>query len=285
MSAGPDAFCCPYTVWASSFQTNGYLAVQVTGYVQHFNLSISLATNISKFSAWVSSGLLVTLLLATTSFQKRSATGLLDLPRALTAAQSSLVAVSVAAAVLLIASVPLAGKLAQAARKKQPQIKSNGMQQRADLVVSSPQQQGTLASDQVLQPALVDAETDSHGSDSSSESAVILTSQKDDDRTTTQAANSDLSTQEADADMEDASLPQQLPSGSDSASQGKTDSTKRGGFFRDVSADCFPRLRLRCRHRHRSHGHRGLGPSRHAKCSRSTCMTILKGKSLSWLGL
>lgn len=249
--------------------------------MQHFNLSKTLAASINKVSAWVSSALLMTLLLATMSLQRTSTAALLNVPQTLAATQSLVAAIAVAAAVLLIASVPLSRKLTQKGRHRNQQkghssetvsrqTASAAESLRAVSDGQETQQQGDVNTQsgeaKQVSNSLASSETKSNASGSDGGERMLSALQKADDTAAAQSVNNDASTLTPDlSGSEAASAPD-----ADSlagTSHTEEDQRKKRGFFRDVSADCTGQRQPH--YTQKRPWHRGVGSHRHFESVRT----------------
>lgn len=253
--------------------------LQVAGYVQHFNLSKALASSSSKFCAWISTALLLCLLLPAILLQRSSNAGLSEVHQALATAQTPVLVVATAAAVLLIVSVPLAGKLANE-RRRQDQKRGNVSQQMVarPSVSQTVAIQGTTADERGQQLGdarkMSNADSQPAASGASSHTAastvdaepMLSALQQADDSSAAQPVSGEAPSVAPDLPgLDAASAPQQQPPASDTSGDVNVPDRKHGGFFRDVSTDCVPQLKSY--HRQRRRWFRGNRPYMHTRGS------------------
>lgn len=96
--------------------------MQVTEYAQRFNLSASLAASVTRLSAWVSSAILLALLsiIGHSMHTLSAAHDAVSVTGLVTAVRGPLSAVAMAAAVVLMTSVPVSASLARKSRSQGP---------------------------------------------------------------------------------------------------------------------------------------------------------------------
>lgn len=100
--------------------TGAGAAVQVTQYAQRFNLSASLAASISRYSAWVSSALLLALFSVVGLYINTPSTAhdMASISSLISAVRWPVTAVAAVAAAMLVISVPVSAKLASKSRSQ-----------------------------------------------------------------------------------------------------------------------------------------------------------------------
>lgn len=114
--------CSITTIWLFPSQ-RCVSCLQVTEYAHRFNLSASLAASITRLSAWLSATILLAVLAVVShGMHTLSATqSSVAVPDLVNAIRRPLLAVSVAAAAVLIASVPVSANLARKSKSQGPQ--------------------------------------------------------------------------------------------------------------------------------------------------------------------
>ena len=144
-------------VTPQAFSAN--MLLQVTEYAQRFNLSASHVASITRVSAWVSSAILLALLVVVgqSMTQLNTAQDMVSVTSVLSAVRWPMFAVAVTAAAMLVISVPLSARLAIKSRSQQPQMPATTVTSAA---ASGPEQ--APAEDRTPQPSVMPAEQ-SHG--------------------------------------------------------------------------------------------------------------------------
>lgn len=271
-------------------QSPGMCAVQVTKYVQRFNLSQSLAFSITRFSAWVSSAILLALLLATLPHQTSAAGGLLSISHTFAAGRATLLVVALVAVTALLASIPLAGNAARSARRTDQQLA---------------RQSSTTGVGRSDKSAPAFATPDPHGASQQSKAPSSATDKQESE--TLQAVDDALQAADTKAQIPSTEvdsgeqLGDRAPSTTDrlegdslrgpwepgNEKQGPGGSGKRQNFFRDISTDSLPCSGSRFRQRQRWHSLRRSSVyklrQRHSVDHAVICQTFRHSLPAAWL--
>ena len=147
------------------------MLLQVTEYAQRFNLSASLVASITRVSAWLSSAILLALLVVVgqSMTQLNTAQDMVSVTSVLSAVRWPMFAVAVTAAAMLVISVPLSARLAIKSRSQQPQMPAASVTSAA---ASGPEQ--APAEDRTPQPSATPAEQ-SHGPGGNAQDGIPTT--------------------------------------------------------------------------------------------------------------